>query len=604
MPQGDKGTLGTIDFYLSQNQGLSNFERYRRQLIPVEPASRQIPGSPDAVAPDTTIAQWSLNNWSQGEGDVTWRDRGRYNVSTRVGPASDESGLIVTPSLISPTQHDSAGGDFDQGQAIARGGGELLTAKDSDDTLYKWDETNNEWDDHFTIGGSSTSDCNAIAAVNNTVVWVGVAATIRKVETGSNSQHFASWGSNVTNMVSYQGKIFVLEELDLYELDQSSTDTRTLRGDVAGVIASFYNADSRLLSTSDVGPIWTASFDDGRSELWEYNVADDSAYVVAQLPKDATIYDVLFHEGIYFVGYRAAAKTTLAGAAFVFFASGGNRGSIGPFRAQSGTTTNKFMVLTGVIGDRLLVQYDNTLWAYDLSTGGISNSGPDGDKSGVTRKGTTFGKDVFLMTFGSGEITRFDTDLFITTQGTLDSGRYDFGYKGLRKMMTKVTVVCETALVASDAITVAVAVDGGTFTALSGSMSSGDVTKTFIVATTSTNFEGFSFEIRVLVTAGSSAASPKIISIDSEAIGVESRLEWIMAVDVTDNNKQVGQTVLTGLETLRTNKAPITFNNPFDDDEYATADSHTATLEDVTFPQENAGGDDYVVVRVRATQTV
>ena len=77
-----------------------------------------------------------------------------------------------------------------------------------------------------------------------------------------------------------------------------------------------------------------------------------------------------------------------------------------------------------------------------------------------------------------------------------------------------------------------------------------------------------------------------------------------MAVDVTDNTLQQGQTVLTGLETLRTAKAPIAFTNPFDDDVYATADSHTVTIEDITFPQENAGGDDYVVVRVRATQTV
>ncbi len=602
MPQGDKGTLGTIEFYLSQNPGLSNFERYRRQLIPVEPASRQIPGSPDAVAPDTTIAQWSINNWDQGEGDVTWRDRGRYNVSTRLSPASDGSGLIVVP-LLSVTQHDSAGGNFDQGQAIARAGSELLTAKDGDDTLYKWDETNDEWDDYFTLGGSGTGNVGAIAAVNDTEVWVGIDATIRKVATAVNSTHFAAWGSNATNMVSYQGKIYVLEQLDMYELDLSSTDTRTLRGDVAGTIAGYFNADSRLLSTSDVGPIWTTQFNDGRSELWEYNVAQDEAYVVAQLPRDITIYDVLFHEGIYFVGYRGAAKTVLEGAAFVYFTSGGNRGSVGPFRAQSGVTAVKFVNLAGVIGDRLLIQYDNVLFAYDLSSGGISGSGTDGDSSGSVRKSTTYGNEVFLATFGSGGITRFDFALF-AANGSLDTGRYDFGYKGLRKMMTKVTIVCEAALVASDVITVAVAVDGGSFTTLSGSMTAGDVTKTFIVATTSTNFEGFSFEIRAAITTGSSAASPKIISIDSEAIGVESRLEWIMAVDVTDNNKQQGQTVLTGLETLRTAKAPIAFTNPFDHDVYATADSHTVTIEDVTFPQENAGGDDYVVVRVRATQTV
>ncbi len=602
MPQGDKGTLGTIEFYLSQNQGLSNFERYRRQLIPVEPASRQIPGSPDAVAPDTTIAQWSINDWNQGEGDVTWRDRGRYNVSTRLGPASDGSGLIAAPEF-DTTQHDSGGGNFDQGQRVARAGAELLAGLDSNDNLYKWDETNSEWDNQWAIGGSSTGDVISIAAVNDTKVYVGLSGqTIREVQSASNAEHFAAWGSTPAQLTSYQGKLYGLDELDMYEISTVATDTRTLRGDVPGLIANYFNNDSRLLSTSDVGPIWTTSFNDGRSEIWEYNVADDSAYVVAELPRDATIYDVLFHEGIYFVGYRAAAKTGLAGDAFMFFASGGNRGSIGPFRAQSGTTVNKFVILTGVIGDRLMVFYDNRVHAYDLSTGGISVL-TDANAT-AARRGVTFGKDIFINTNAAGLITRVNFAKFSTGNGTLDSGRFDFGYKGLRKMMTKVTIVCEVALTASDVISVSVAVDGGSFTALSGSMTSGDVTKTFIVATTSTNFEGFSFEIRLHLSAGATSATPKIISVDSEAIGVESRLEWIMAVDVTDRELVVGQTVLTGLETLRTAKAPIAFTNPFDDDVYATADSHTVTIEDVTFPQENAGGDDYVVVRVRATQTV
>lgn len=601
MPQGDKGTLGTIDFYLTQNPGLSNFERYRRQLIPVTPASRQIPGSPDAVAPDTTIAQWSINEWSQGEGDVTWQDRGRYNVSTGMGPASDGSGLVVGPFL-STTQHDSGGGNFDQGQRIARAAGELLAAADSDDHLHKWDITNNEWDNLWSIGGASTGDVVGIAAVNDTKVYVGLSnGTIREVQTGGNATHFAVWGSNEVRLTSYQGKLYGVEQLDMYEVSTAATDTRTLRGDVPGLIASFRASNQRRITTSDVGPIWLAPYNDGRTDLWEYNVADNSAYVVAELPRDTTVYDSFFHEGIYFVGYRAAAVSTLAGDAFLYFNAGsGNKGSIGPFRSTTGTTANKPVLIAGVIGDRVIIFYDAAMWAYDLSTGGISQLASSMVTGGVNA--ATFGKDAFAL--NGTNIERLDFTLFDTTQGTLDSGRFDFGYKGLRKMMTKVTIVCETALVSNDAISVAVAVDGGSFTTLSGSMSSTDVTKTFIVATTSTNFEGFSFEIRVLVTAGSTAASPKIISIDSEAIGVESRLEWIMAVDVTDNTKQVGQTVLTGLETLRTTKAPFTFTNPFDDDVYADADTHTVTMEDVTFPQENAGGDDYVVVRVRATQTV
>ena len=600
MPQGDQGKLGTIEFYLTQNPGLSNFERYRRQLIPVTPASRQIPGSPDAVAPDTTIAQWSINNWDQGEGDVTWRDRGRYNVSAGSGPKSDGSGLVVGPE-ITTTQHDAGGGNFDQNRAIARAAGELLAARDSNDKLYKWDTTNNEWDDSWTIGGGSTNDVVSIAAVNATKVYVGLTnSTIREVQSASNVEHFAAWGNNSPEMTTYQGVLYGLQELDMYEISTSATDTRTLRGDLSGVIAPGLALNTRRLSTSDVGPIWIAPYNDGRMELWEYNVADVSAYVVAELPRDSTPYDIVFHEGIYFVGYRAAAEGALTGDAFIYFASGGNRGSIGPFRSDTGTTSTKPVALAGVIGDRLIVVYDGRRFAYDLSVGGISDLG-SAAASGTDRS-LVFGKDVF--TIGTNAVQRADFSLSSGTGGSLDSGRFDFGYKGLRKMMTKVTVVTEAALQSSDTIAVGVAVDGGSFTALSGSMTSGASTKTWEAATTSTNFEGFSFEIRVTLTAGATSQDPKIISIDSEAIGVESRLEWVMAVDVTDNTKQVGQTVLTGLETLRTAKAPVTFTNPFDDDVYAAADTHTVTIEEVTFPQENAGGDDYVVVRVRATQTV
>ncbi len=602
---GERGQLGTIDFYLSENGSLSSFERYRRRLIPVTPASRQIPGSPDAVAPDTTIAQWSINDWNQGEGDVTWRDRGRYNTATTLGPESDGSGLVAGP-LLSITQHDSGGGDFDQNKMIARAAGELLAAQDSNDNLYKWDETNNEWDNQWAIGGASTDDVISIAAVDDTKVYVGLSGgTIREVQSASNAEHFAAWGGALFPLlVSYQGILYGLERLDMYEVSTSGTDTRTLRGDVPGLQASWAATESRRISTSDVGPIWLASYNDGRTDLWEYNVADKSAYVVAQLPRDVTAYDILFHEGIYFVSYRAAAKPALSGDAFLYFASGGNRGSIGPFRSATGTTAVKPVNLAGVIGDRVIVIYDGVRFGYDLSAGGISGLGTSVAVSGNYPLSIVFGKDVF--TVGSTQVQRADLSLTSTVAGTLDSGRFDFGYKGLRKMMTKVTVVAESVFAASDTLTVNVAVDGGTFTALSGSMTSGDTTKTFVVATTSTNFEGFSFEIRLTLTAGASSQNPKIISVDSEAIGVESRLEWIMAVDVTDGNHQQGQTVLTGLGTLRTNKAPVLFTNPFDNaDQYASADSHTVTIEDVTSPQENAGGgDDYVVVRVRATQTV
>lgn len=603
-----KGRLGTLDFYISQNPGLSSLERYRRQFIPVTPASRQIPGSPDAVAPDTTIAQWSINDWSQGEGDLIWRDRGRYRISAGMGPASDGSGLVVGPRVIT-TQHDAGGGDFDKGWRLARCGNLLLAGRDGNDKLYKWDATNSEWDDHWTIGGPATYGVWSIAAVNDVDVFVVISTdgTLRKVQSASNSTHVNSATMVEPNghLVSYQGKLYLTQNLDLYEVNTFTANTITLRGDVPGTKAASYPFEYSNIATSDVGPIWLARFDDGRNELWEYNVADDSAYVIAQLPRDVVPYTPYFYEGIYFVTYRTVYSPTTKGLAYLYYAAGGQRGSIGPLDpVGSGGAADEHPAIAGASGDRVYVIYNDILYAYDLSVGGLSQLGST--NVAINFGALVLGQDVFVATnAGSGgKVDRFSLNEVDLTAGTLHSGRFDFGYLGLQKAMTKVTVVCEDALETNDAISVAVAVEGGSFTSLSGSMGSGDVKKTWPVSTSSTTFAGVTFEIRVTMTAGAVTQNPKIISIDAEAIGVESRLEWTMAIDVTDGNTQHGQTIIDTLETLRTNKLVVAFSNPFDDLETTAAVSYDATVEDLTMPVSNPGSDDYAIVRVRATQTV
>ena len=84
----------------------------------------------------------------------------------------------------------------------------------------------------------------------------------------------------------------------------------------------------------------------------------------------------------------------------------------------------------------------------------------------------------------TSQVERVDTLAFSQSGNPegLASGIFNFGYLGLQMMMTKVTVGVEAALVSGDVITVQVATDGGASTLLSGSMTSGDTTKTFIVS--------------------------------------------------------------------------------------------------------------------------
>ena len=600
MAREDTSTLGTLILKLSENRNLETLQQYRIHYKPVLPASREIPGSPDSVAPETTIAQWSMNDWAQGEGDVVWRDRGRYNTSAGMGPASDGSGLVVGPQLID-TQLESAGGDFSSKQ-FARIGANLAAAYDATSTLFVWDTANEEWDASWAIGGSGSEKVHGMASTSETTMWCSLNdGTIRKVETGGNSEHVnaATWVTTVSSLVGFQGSLYGLKDNDLYKITLGSTDTITLVGDTFGGVWSTSWGENQIY-TSDVGPIWVTHGSDGRSELWEYNVADDTAKAIAQLPPDTTAYTPFFYNGIYFVSYRAASLHTLAGDAYLYFQSGGQRGHIGPFRAPV-SSVSQVVSIAGVIGDRIIIDYAKAVWAYDMSSGGISNLTDDLTATSISAK--TYGDEVFASPTGA-VVQRLDLAERDATQGTLDSGRFDFGYQGLSKALTAISVVCESALAASDAISVAVATDGGSFTTLSGPMGSGDVQKTWAVSTSSTMYKGKTFEIRVLVTAGAVTQNPKVISIDAEAESVTSRIEWSFAVDVTDNNEQDGTGILTGLKTLKTNQAVVSFTDSWTDDDGVAGTATDVTVQDVVLPAFNTGSDDYAMVTLRATQTV
>ena len=83
---GTAATLGPVTVRLAEWLDLE--ERYQRNYVPVTPASREIQGAAAAVAPETTIAQWHIDDWSAGEGDVLWRNRARYHQSDTLAPHS------------------------------------------------------------------------------------------------------------------------------------------------------------------------------------------------------------------------------------------------------------------------------------------------------------------------------------------------------------------------------------------------------------------------------------------------------------------------------------------------------------------------------------
>lgn len=594
------GKIGTIDVRLAPRK--VDVQRYERRYVPVTPASHEIVGANAKVAPDTTVAEWHINNWSAGEGDLRWQDRDRYNESDGVGPTSDGSGLVVNAHV---EQINDTGGAtvMEDAKVLTRGDLGLYTADDMAGKLFVFDDSASEWDELTDIGGTGTDDIESMAAIGSYVyvAETGTTGDLRQVNTAllSNTKHYDSLGSN--SVVIYGDILYSLLSgaSDLWKIDQSSTDTKTAVVDVTGGDAP--NGDMvKRMTTSDVGPVWISRDYEGTSYIWEYNQADDTGYIVGELPRDVYPYDIEFHMGIYFVAFRYATEHDQSGDAWLYFQVGGQNGVAGPIRSTTGTTASKPVAIAGAIGDRLYLYFDTELWAYDLSTGGISMAARALSEPTAI---TTYGSDIHLVTGTTA--FRVNTALFDTAAGAeLTTGRYDFGYLGLNKTLAKVTVTVEDPLATSETVGVEYSVDGATFVALTGTMVATETTKTWIVSNKTTTVRGIDVEFKVKLKANTTASSPKVISLTAEAVGSESRLEWILLLDVSDNNEQHGHVTVDGLKALKTSHAVVEFGDPWQVLPHVATETFDVTVEEVNLPDIMPGADPVAVVRLRAVATV
>ena len=578
---------------------------YQRRYVPVTPASREIVGADTKVAADTTIAEWHIDDWSAGEGDIQWRDRGRYNESVALGPKSDGS-VLVAGFNYEQLKNTGGGTNFVNAEQMARGAGRLLAAADMSGKLYEWDDTNEEWDELWDIGGTGTDNVTGIAAdagvaaTNNIIFVAGAADDIRKVQSASTAEWIADLDAmSAVPLTSFDGILYTLRNSDLFKVDVDTAETTTRVADITVYIDRHADMTSRI-TTSDVGPVWIVPVNNGRTYIWEYNAASDVSEIIAELPKDIQPYDIAFYSGIYFVALRFAAKHTLPGDAYLYYQVGGQRGMAGPFRSPTGTTASKPLAIAGVVGDRLMVYYDTALWAYDISTGGISQvartiAAPVGM--------ATYGSDVFLVE-GAAAHRVLTTEYDTAAGAELTTGRHDFGYLGLVKTLTKVTVSCEDALATSETVGLAYAVDGGSFTTASGTMVATETTKTWVISSNSATVRGVEFELKLTIKANTTAASPKVMSVTAEAVGSEDRVEWILALDLSDNTEQHGQPILDGLKTLKTNHTVVQFTDPWQVLDHTSAETFDVTVEEVNLPMTQPGAYPQAVIRLRGVATV
>jgi len=583
-----KGTLGTVEIVLPE--WLNPEDRYSRLYKPVTPASRVVTGADDQIAPETDIATWSINDWSAGEGDLRWEDRGAYNISTGNGPATDGSGITVGHNFAVTTE---------QAAIIARGGGRLVAARDMDDNLHSWNGS--AFANLWAIGGAAGDDAIAIASIAPDAYYIlDDDGDIREVKSASNAAHNTSqtWDS----IVAYDGVLYGLVGTDLYSIDTTATDTETaVFDDQAGAVIT--DTRVKLMSTSDVGPIWCVPTDDGVTLYMEYNVADATGYVSHDLPRDVHVYDIAFHDGIYLAAFRYADAHSSTGDAYLFYKKGDQRGIAGPFRAVE-TTASTRVAIAGVIGDRILTVFQERLWAYDLSTGGIVLVA-DLSASAISDvlSAVTFGSEVFLGAVGN--FGKVDTRAYLAnTAQVLSTGLHDYGYLGLAKLVHTVTINTESVLAASDKVEVGYSVDGGSITYLADDFAAATASHQWTVSTNSSSATGTEIEWYIRQTTTSTTVAAKVVSLASDVSGAKSRIEFNVAVDLGQSSVNDGSSVLTALAALKTSHAVVQWSDPFQVEPHVADETFDVRVLEVS-GQEIPGPDNTVAfVRMQTVGVV
>ena len=576
------------------------------------PERHDIAGAPpEDQSADKFIRRWTQDRWERGELKGLW-EPGGYRQSSNVKP-DREGDRLELGAFKETTNHDGPAA-FSEGMKFGKAHS-LLWAVD-DATAHWWQLATDDWDQtgwNTGAGGADTvtSLCDS---GDGLVLYIAFDdKDIRKVATGANSTHFAGAGATYNAELCYaQGTVYYLDGADLYSLTTGSTDTRVVLSQPGGNVADYMASSANLyrrMCVTDVGVAWLIPQEDGTTIIYEYNAKNSTDYASGKLPVEfATPYSIYFAHGFLFVGFRYAAAHGEKGAAHIYYQRGGQWGSTGEIRNADTSTASQPVIIAGVIGDDLIFWYGKSLMAYDLSAGALFQVAESGGTSTGVTDAATFGKDIFVAnTDGSAAVERFDTTLYSTGTASWKSGRFDFDLPGVKKTLLRVTVVVD-ALPASTSMTCKVSADGGTFTAVNGTLEDdGDTTFTWTVSksgNTEQQTTGYDFEIELIPLTTNSSNSPQVREIFAEAISAQKRRGVEIDVDLRSSTMAKGASGTALLAQLRAaseySGGIVSWSDP-----YAVAEHEAPRVSDVMVELLAGQRDqEFATIRVRETSLV
>ena len=399
------GALGGFPIRLAEFVG-EDRAAYRRQYVPVKPSDRFVSGQQFEFTADLEFRDWVIDDFSGGiQPGPFWRPQTDGVLQLKYFHLKDN----IHPTLMrdSVTTQETSGGNFDDaGQLIVLN----ETLWSADVAVTKWN-TDDLFDDTNQVAsgfaGSEQPRSYAHPTYDEVYLVSHQDFEIRKISTlentPSNASHYAiAAGDPFVDhpvLTSFDGQVYALDGYDLYELDQTTADTRTLKADTASQykLQSGLATDQRLerqerLATSDVGPIWYLRSIDGYVYVGEYNVGADTFDIINRIPVVGAIpVSVFWAFGFHFVSYvvmprqlDASSNTTFP--AYIYSFRGSQSSIIGPIPGPEGLLDGSderaynqkiSPYIAGIVGDDLLVSCGTTILAYTLSVGAWSHFGYD-----------------------------------------------------------------------------------------------------------------------------------------------------------------------------------------------------------------------------------
>ena len=619
---GTKVTIGGEEFYLADVA--QPLQRYREEYRKVSPRGQFTPNDPTALITQFDQAFWRVEDWSYGEGYPIWEPGiPGYRKSTGIRLARDGQGGLTLGHPVANTQVTGPSDYTSTDPNILDDSWTSLGVIDpgsaSNDARHRtWVEASELWGSSFDLGdydiwdGAPGGDGINYFVSNND-------GDYRKHDPGGGSAaNSAVNDAYSVGIAHFRGFLYYLDSGEngadpgLYRITPDGATTadgtqvwdpgdRVLRVD--GFPHDDQQVYGRWIVPTDRGVAFIAPLKTGEIGIFEYNAGSSTTVQIGALPgKGAMFYDILWANDLLFVGfhsqwqYNPGGGNTYGGAgkAHVWVYANNAPSVIGPIRPINNAEGDTSVRLAGMDGDDLIIIYDYSVWAYNVTSGGISHLGElAADGGGWRMSGRVYQDGVFV---GGGEqsssyyVERMALDEYVAS-GTIDSGIYDLQYFDVEKMLIELVVLTDP-LPADTTLQAWYALDGSdTFTSLGTSTTDDQTLHEFTISTVGSTVRARYVEIRLGLATTDSSVSPRIRKWHVRGTDAVHERRFHLLLDMKTHDRQKAHQAIAALRGLVEAQDLVTFVNPLTVDDHETPLSYSVRVSDAHLPDNITEGD-------------